>query len=252
MSRQTWAAKLPVVLLLAGVPAGCDSLLATTHVETMRVAEVRAACRGFVPTECLLVWSETAQQWHYFSAPIQGFTHEWGTRYVLRVEQRRVRNPPVDGSDVEYRLRRIVSTEPSPLAARIAEFRAAELKWAAVRPPGPAWNYRFVLERICDCPPMALAQVEASRFYTEPPRYAEDALGVTSVPSGETVPDAFQNGFRPIWDLFGMIYYSLLAAHDIDVDFHESLGYPTRIMIDPHADVHGDAVVFHVHSLEFD
>jgi hypothetical protein len=252
MRGQTWAAKLSLVLLLAGASAGCDSPLGPSRVEVMQVAEVRSACRGFQPAECLLVWNNAEQQWHYFSAPIQGFTHDWGRRYVLRVERRRIRNPPVDAPDVEYRLREVVSSEPSPLADRIDAIRAAETRWASVRPDGPAWTYRMVMDRVCDCPPAGFVQVEAMRFYTDPPTYYEDILSITDVPSGTHSISGFQQGFRSVWDLFGMIYHSLLTAHDIDVEFHETLGYPTRITIDPHANVHGDAVIYRVHSLEFD
>ncbi len=90
--------------------AACGSATAPgARVRTYEVAAAKAPCTGSFPTECLQVRVPPATAWQLFHDPIDGFAYEPGYRYVLRVAERDVRNPPADGSSVAYRLVRVVS-----------------------------------------------------------------------------------------------------------------------------------------------
>jgi hypothetical protein len=246
------AGALSLLLLLAAALAGCRSAVGLPELQQLQIAEVRSACHWPFPSECLLVWNEASQQWHYFGNYIEGFTHEWGTRYVLQVERRRVRNPPADGSDIAYRLRRVVSAEPSPLRTLIDSIRAAEQRWIAVRQPGPAWTYRMILERICDCPTSGRAEVRAVRHFTYPPEYGEHATDILAEATGQPLQHGFQQGYRTVWELFGFIYHAVVAANTVSFEFDEDLSYPRVFTIDPFPNTNGAAVTFQVHSLAID
>ena len=82
------------------------------RVLTLEVAPTRVECMGFVPMECLQVRelrSGPEQPFVSTFIPIEGFTHETGYRYVIRVARRTIRNPPADGSSIVDRLIEVVS-----------------------------------------------------------------------------------------------------------------------------------------------
>lgn len=102
---------LAFLLVLA---AACGITGPDRDVITLEIAPNRVPCTGAAPMECLLVRERPGAEWTYFYDHIEGFNHEPGYRYVLRVERREVANPPADGSSVAYRLVRVVSREISP------------------------------------------------------------------------------------------------------------------------------------------
>lgn len=81
---------------------------------TLYVAPQTAACTGVGPQQCLLVRESPQGEWSYFYSSIEGFTHEPGYSFTLRVLRRRIANPPADGSSLAYRLLEILSREPAP------------------------------------------------------------------------------------------------------------------------------------------
>lgn len=107
--RLLWCSALLVLL------GGCG-ILAPDDVDTLTlyVGPTTVDCVGVGPQRCLLVREKPEEEWRYFYGGILGFTHEPGYSYVLRVERRRVANPPADGSSLEYRLRRILSRAAAP------------------------------------------------------------------------------------------------------------------------------------------
>ena len=104
---------LPGALLLAAI--GCSSATGPAErVFDLEVSEQRVPCVGVGPRECLQVREQADAPWQLFYASIEGFTYEPGFRYVLRVAQRPIPNPPADGSSLAYRLVDVVSKAPSP------------------------------------------------------------------------------------------------------------------------------------------
>jgi hypothetical protein len=92
------------------VTASCSSITQPgERLLTLEVAEQRVACVGTVPQQCLQVRERSDAPWQLFYDGIDGFTYEPGFRYVLRVAERRIPDPPADGSSLAYRLLGIVS-----------------------------------------------------------------------------------------------------------------------------------------------
>ena len=92
---------------------GCTSSTEPRErVLTLEVAPTRVQCMGSEPMECLQVRelrSGPEQPFVSTFIPIEGFTHETGYRYVIRVARRTIRNPPADGSSIVDRLIEVVS-----------------------------------------------------------------------------------------------------------------------------------------------
>lgn len=116
LTRATTARRrllLPAAALLAAI--GCGA--ATAPAERERVLEVaaqRVPCVGVGPRECLQVREGVDAPWQLFYDAIEGFTYEPGFRYVLRVAERSVPNPPADGSSLAYRLLHVESRAAAP------------------------------------------------------------------------------------------------------------------------------------------
>lgn len=112
LHRGGWATALG---LLAIGMSGCASGTGPeARILTIEVASTRVSCRGEGLQECLQireVGMDPAAPFALTFVPIEGFTHERGYRYVLRVAERTVSNPPADGSSVVYRLLSVVSRE---------------------------------------------------------------------------------------------------------------------------------------------
>lgn len=110
LQRGGWAT---VLALLAMGMSGCESGTGPeARILTIEVASTRVSCQGEGLHECLQIREvdvDPAAPFVPTFAPIEGFTHEQGYRYVLRVAQRTVANPPADGSSIAYRLLRVVS-----------------------------------------------------------------------------------------------------------------------------------------------
>jgi hypothetical protein len=113
------------VLLLgaiAGVAvvASCRDITGVEYEQRMQVAADSVDCVGaHGPRRCLsvreLAGGDAWGGWQPFFDWIDGFVHEPGFMYDLLVAKRTIRNPPADGSSVEFRLIRILSkTPPAP------------------------------------------------------------------------------------------------------------------------------------------
>jgi hypothetical protein len=88
-----------------------------SQVITLEVAGHRQACEGLIPMQCLVVREHGCEQanptWTAFYDHIEGFNHEPGQHYTLRVRKDKRDNPPADASDTTYTLLHILKTAPS-------------------------------------------------------------------------------------------------------------------------------------------
>jgi len=85
--------------------------------KTLFVADQKVDCEGEGPMKCLRVRDTEAGEWRLLYQSIEGFTHEAGHAYELRVSEKGRKDPPADGSSVRYVLVEIVSKkkiEPAP------------------------------------------------------------------------------------------------------------------------------------------
>jgi hypothetical protein len=80
---------------------------------TLYVAPERRECVGVVVQQCLLVRKSPGAEWELFYDTIQGFDYKPGFHYALRVERRRVADPPQDSSAYEWRLIEVLEQRPA-------------------------------------------------------------------------------------------------------------------------------------------
>lgn len=75
-------------------------------VKTLFVSEQVVDCEGEGPRTCLQVRDSESKPWELFYDDIEGFTHEAGNAYELRVEVKR------DGPRLRYELVEVVKKRP--------------------------------------------------------------------------------------------------------------------------------------------
>ena len=87
---------------------------AASNVKTMFVDAQLVDCEGAGPMKCMRVRESEDADWMLFYDHIEGFTHEPGKSYQLKVNVDGVSDPPADGSSLRYRLIEIVSQKDAP------------------------------------------------------------------------------------------------------------------------------------------
>ncbi len=108
-----------IALLFASALTSCSEPtgLEFERVLTLHVAAQPMPCQQWYgPAECLQVRSDATDTWAPLYHGIEGFTHEDGFEYELRVAEFTVLDPPADGSSRELRLLRIVKRVQVPPA----------------------------------------------------------------------------------------------------------------------------------------
>ena len=75
------------------------------------VGPVQTACTGVVRQPCLLVKHPGEATWSLFYNQIEGFRFQPGVTNLLRVRVERVVRPAEGGSNVRYRLVRVLGTQ---------------------------------------------------------------------------------------------------------------------------------------------
>lgn len=77
--------------------------------KTFIVASQTVDCIGVAPMKCLQVKEKESDSWGNFYTNIEGFTHEPGFEYVLKVKTEKLTNVPADASSIKYTLVKQVS-----------------------------------------------------------------------------------------------------------------------------------------------
>jgi hypothetical protein len=88
---------------------------------TLEVAAQRRPCHGLFEKQCLVVREvqdsrsknrgQAGQKWEPLFDEIAGFKKVPGKRYLLRVRKDRLENPPLDASDTNYTLLRVIKEQ---------------------------------------------------------------------------------------------------------------------------------------------
>ncbi len=78
---------------------------------TWIVGPEKVDCVGVGPQQCLQIKENPEDDWQLFYDQIEGFTHEDGHAYVIRVLVEPVENPPADASSLKYTLIEILEEE---------------------------------------------------------------------------------------------------------------------------------------------
>jgi hypothetical protein len=92
--------------------SGCGGSDDANEVVTYEVAAYQSPCQGSTPQMCLNVRSPGQAAFTFFYSSISGFSPQWGRNYTIEVDITKVPNPPVNGSDRTYQLRRVISEAP--------------------------------------------------------------------------------------------------------------------------------------------
>lgn len=134
--------------LLASV-SGCNALEPDPPVQrTLLVQHHAVECMGPWHQLCLLVKAPTDPEFLRHYGGIEGFEYRWGYVYELEVEDRRIANPPQDGSSVRTVLRTVVSREPVPPSTEFDMFlTSGEGRVAEVAPD--RYSFYEAAEFIC-------------------------------------------------------------------------------------------------------
>jgi heat shock protein HslJ len=93
---------LAVLAVTAVVVAGCAPLQAGPTEKTVYVGPTLVDCEGVAPQQCMLVKESLEGDWTLYYDQIEGFVHEEGFDYRLRISEEEVQNPPADASSIRW------------------------------------------------------------------------------------------------------------------------------------------------------
>lgn len=105
---------------------------------TMFVGPEMVDCVGVGPQKCLQVKFEKDAEWELLYSGIEGFEHEEGIEYELRVNKIQSVNQPADASSINYELVEIVSQSETETADMENLDQLTETEWDLVTINGEA------------------------------------------------------------------------------------------------------------------
>ena len=77
--------------------------------ETLYINNKLVDCVGVGPQKCMQVRKSLKGEWTLFYGGIEGFRFEPGYRYKLKVNVTKIKNPPMDSSNLKYSLVKVLS-----------------------------------------------------------------------------------------------------------------------------------------------
>lgn len=84
--------------------------------ETMYISGKTVSCNNVIEKQCLQIKYSLEDDYTIFHDNIEGFQHDNGTDFTLKVKRTQVENPPADGSKYKYSLIEILDKQPTPIA----------------------------------------------------------------------------------------------------------------------------------------
>lgn len=84
--------------------------------DVMYISGKTARCTGIIEKECLQIKYGLEEDYINFYDDIEGFQHDKGTDYIIKVKRTEVKNPPADASNYKYSLVEILEKKPTPIA----------------------------------------------------------------------------------------------------------------------------------------
>lgn len=93
------------------------TLMACKETKIVEVKSSLIDCEGVSKQKCLQYRLLGEDNWQLFYGDIDGFTYEEGYNYELEVDVEKVENPPADGSDLKYTLKKVLKKEKDQLFA---------------------------------------------------------------------------------------------------------------------------------------
>ena len=98
-----------LIALIAMTMLGCQSQ--NENIQTFIIGPELQECVGVAPMMCMMVKKDTDEDFLFFYDQIEGFDYEEGFTYELLVQVDEVKNPPADGSALQYSLVELVSKQ---------------------------------------------------------------------------------------------------------------------------------------------
>lgn len=84
--------------------------------ETIYVSGKTITCTGVIQQQCLQIKYGLEEDYINFYDDIEGFQHDKGTDYIIKVKRTEVKYPPADASNYKYSLVEILEKKPTPIA----------------------------------------------------------------------------------------------------------------------------------------
>ncbi len=79
--------------------------------KTFYINSQQQNCTGVAPMKCLQYKENSFDAWKLLYQKIDGFEFEPGYFYTIKVKAVKIKNPPADGSSIQYKLKKIMSKE---------------------------------------------------------------------------------------------------------------------------------------------
>jgi len=79
--------------------------------KTVLIKSNLVTCEGGFAQKCMQYQIKGEDSWQLFYDTIEGFTYEEGHAYELEVDIEKVANPPADGSNLKYSLKKVIKKE---------------------------------------------------------------------------------------------------------------------------------------------
>ena len=111
--KRVFLSRIAAVIVITSAMLGISLVGCAQEVVEMTVDHYKQPCQGMAKFLCKRVDEGSGFQNFYDS--IGGFDFEWGYTYRLRVRKKEIRNPPMDGSSVEYHLEKVLEKTPVAL-----------------------------------------------------------------------------------------------------------------------------------------
>ncbi|MFD0964408.1 DUF4377 domain-containing protein [Pseudofulvibacter geojedonensis] len=97
-------------------------LMACKETKTVILKSNLVDCQGEGTQKCMQYKIKGEDNWQLFYGEIEGFTYEEGYNYELEVDIEKIDNPPADGSNLKYTLRKVLKKErDTQMALNITE-----------------------------------------------------------------------------------------------------------------------------------
>jgi hypothetical protein len=122
----------------------------------------------------------------------------------------------------------------APTRPQMRDLAAAEARWAATRPAGDRYTMRQ--RRLCFCPAVEphTVRVEGGRI-----------VSVVNDATGEILDADRRGWYRTVPELFDEVRRAIGQRGVLRaVSYHDTMGYPTRLSLDPLPDAIDDEIVW--------
>lgn len=91
--------------------------------KTIYVSDSFADCKDNKPQKCLKVKEALEDDWTLLNNNIEGFEYNEGVTYKMEVKVIKIKNPSIDGSNLKYKLIKIIFEEKSKPSQELSSFK---------------------------------------------------------------------------------------------------------------------------------